>query len=43
MLDQRRRRWADVVQVVYNCLCLLGRYKIIYVLGINSGLNGIEK
>ena len=26
MLDQRRRRWADVVQMLYKCfvLCLLG-------------------
>ena len=27
MLDQRRRRWADVVQMVYRCLCLLGTTK----------------
>ena len=24
MSDQRRRRWADVVQMFYNVLCLLG-------------------
>ena len=24
MLNQRRRRWADVVQILYNVLCLLG-------------------
>ena len=23
MLDQRRRRWADVVEMLYNVLCLL--------------------
>ena len=24
MLDQRRRRWANVVKMLYNVLCLLG-------------------
>ena len=27
MLDQRRRRWADIVQMLYNDLCLLRIYK----------------
>ena len=24
MLDQRRRRWADVVQMLYKCLVFAG-------------------
>ena len=24
MLDQRRRRWADVVQMLYNCFVFTG-------------------
>ena len=25
MLDQRRRRWADVVQMLYKCCLLTGK------------------
>ena len=28
MLNQRRKRWANVVQMLYKCLCLLGRGRI---------------
>ena len=24
MLDQRRRRWADIVQILYKCFVLAG-------------------
>ena len=26
MLDQRRRRWADVVQMLYKCFVFAGMY-----------------
>ena len=30
MLDQRRRRWADVVQMLYKCFVLAGTACVYY-------------
>ena len=31
MLNQRRRRWADVVSMSYKVLCLLALSKTLYI------------
>ena len=37
MLDQRRRRWADVVQMVYKCFVFAGTvgYNIQFIIRMN--------
>ena len=40
MLAQRRRRWADVVQMLYKCFVFAGvilmRYKLIFTANVSS-------
>ena len=33
MLDQRRRRWADVVQMLYKCFVLVGIRVFVILIG----------
>ena len=42
MLDQRRRRWADVVQMLYKCFVFVGKALITY-LSLRSTLHLREK
>ena len=41
MLDQRRRRWADVVQMLYKCFVFLGILQYPEVFVLSQPLNAI--